>query len=96
MFDQQPLDVSYIVQAFLTAYRTTQDKDYYDRAIKAFNWFLGKNHLNQMIYNENTGGCYDGLGRHTVNLNQGAESTVSYLMARIALEEQKKMKSRAK
>lgn len=96
LFDQQPLDVSYIVQAFLTAYDITQDKEYYDKAVKAFNWFLGKNHLNQMIYNENTGGCYDGLGRHTVNLNQGAESTVSYLMARIFLEEQKKKKRSSK
>ncbi len=96
LFDQQPLDVSYIIQAFLTAYETTQDEDYYDKAVKAFNWFLGKNHLNQMIYNENTGGCYDGLGRHSVNLNQGAESTVSYLMARIFLEEQKKKKRSSK
>jgi glycosyltransferase involved in cell wall biosynthesis len=96
LFDQQPLDVSYIIQAFLTAYETTEDSEYYDKAVKAFNWFLGKNHLNQMIYNENTGGCYDGLGRHSVNLNQGAESTVSYLMARIFLEEQKKKKRPSK
>ena len=49
-----------------------------------------------MIYSENTGGCYDGLGRHSVNLNQGAESTVSYLMARVFLEEQKKKKRSSK
>ncbi len=96
LFDQQPLDVSYIVQAFLTAYEITQDQEYYQKAVKAFNWFLGKNHLNQMIYNESSGGCYDGLGRHSVNLNQGAESTVSYLMARIFLEEQKKKRRSSK
>ncbi len=89
-FDQQPLDVSYMVQTFLIAYRITKNKDYYEKAVQAFNWFLGKNHLNQMIYDENTGGCYDGLGTHSVNLNQGAESTVSYLIARIFLEEQKR------
>jgi glycosyltransferase involved in cell wall biosynthesis len=89
-FDQQPLDVSYMVQTFLTAYRITKNKEYYDKAVQSFNWFLGKNHLNQMIYDENTGGCYDGLGTHSVNLNQGAESTVSYLIARIFLEEQKR------
>lgn len=89
-FDQQPLDLSYMVQTFLTAYSITKNKEYYDKAIQSFNWFLGKNHLNQMIYDENTGGCYDGLGTHSVNLNQGAESTVSYLMARIFLEEQKR------
>ena len=52
----------------------------------AFNWFLGENHLHQIIYNPCTGGCYDGLEEHNVNLNQGAESTVSYLMARLTLE----------
>jgi len=49
----------------------------------AFNWFLGKNHLHQIIYNPTTGGCYDGLEEKNINLNQGAESTVSYLMARL-------------
>jgi hypothetical protein len=52
----------------------------------AFNWYLGKNHLHKIIYNPCTGGCYDGLEEHHVNLNQGAESTVSYLMARLQVE----------
>lgn len=52
----------------------------------AFNWFLGNNHLRQIIYNPCTGGCYDGLEDKYVNLNQGAESTVSYLMARLTIE----------
>jgi len=52
----------------------------------AFDWFLGKNHLNKIIYNPCTGGCYDGLEQYHVNLNQGAESTVSYLMARLEME----------
>jgi len=56
----------------------------------AFNWFLGKNHLKQMMYDETTGGCFDGLGKHSVNLNQGAESTISYLLARVMLEDIKK------
>ena len=47
---------------------------------------LGKNHLKQMVYDEATGGCYDGLGEESLNLNQGAESTLSYLLARLALE----------
>jgi hypothetical protein len=47
----------------------------------AFSWFLGNNHLQQIIYNPCTGGCYDGLEEDYINLNQGAESTVSYLMA---------------
>jgi hypothetical protein len=47
---------------------------------------LGNNHLHQIIYNPCTGGCYDGLEENYVNLNQGAESTVSYLMARLTME----------
>ena len=52
----------------------------------SFNWFLGNNHLHQVIYNPCTGGCYDGLEENYVNLNQGAESTVSYLMARLTVD----------
>ncbi len=52
----------------------------------AFSWFLGSNHLHQIMYNPCTGGCYDGLEEKNVNLNQGAESTVSYLMARLTME----------
>lgn len=52
----------------------------------AFNWFLGYNRLHQIVYNPCTGGCYDGLEETQVNLNQGAESTVSYLMARMTME----------
>jgi hypothetical protein len=53
-----------------------------------FSWFLGNNHLKQIIYNPCTGGCYDGLEDNYINLNQGAESTVSYLMARLSMEKQ--------
>jgi len=51
----------------------------------AFSWFLGNNHMHQIIYNPCTGGCYDGLETDYINLNQGAESTVSYLMARLTM-----------
>lgn len=89
-FDQQPLDVSSMTTAYLTAHSITKEPEYYNKAILSFNWFLSKNHLKQMIYDDTTGGCYDGLGKHTVNLNQGAESTVSYHLARIFLEEYKR------
>ena len=55
----------------------------------AFNWFLGKNHLKQIMYNPKTGGCYDGLEKENININQGAESTICYLMARIIMEKYK-------
>jgi len=92
LFDQQPVDVSAMVQTYLTAYEITNDKHYYEKAVLAFNWFLGRNYLKQMVYNESIGGCYDGLSKDNLNLNQGAESTVSYLIARLMLEEIKRKK----
>ncbi|MFH1501118.1 MAG: glycosyltransferase [archaeon] len=88
-FDQQPVDASAMAQTYLIAYYTTKKREYYQKAVLSFNWFLGKNYLNQMVYNESTGGCYDGLSKESINLNQGAESTISYLMARLFLEEAK-------
>jgi uncharacterized protein YyaL (SSP411 family) len=85
-FDQQPEDTASAVEALATAYEITRKKEYGEQAKIAFEWFLGKNHLNQMIYDEATGGCYDGLGRESINFNQGAESTISYLLARLAVE----------
>ena len=79
-----------MVQTYLTAYKITNDKHYYEKAVLAFNWFLGRNYLKQMVYNESIGGCYDGLSKDNLNLNQGAESTVSYLIARLMLEEVKR------
>jgi len=89
-FDQQPIDASSMVQTYLVAHSITENKKYYNNAVLAFNWFLGKNHLKQMIYNEITGGCHDGLSKNCINLNQGAESTIEYLISRLMLEEIKK------
>jgi glycosyltransferase involved in cell wall biosynthesis len=83
---EQPIDVAYTILALSKFYSVFQEPDYYRKLESAFDWFLGKNHLNQIIYNPRTGGCYDGLEENNVNLNQGAESTVSYLMARLELE----------
>jgi glycosyltransferase involved in cell wall biosynthesis len=84
-FDQQPVDTGSMVQTLMLAYNITGEKDYLDYATNAFYWFLGKNHLKQVIYDETTGGCFDGLGEFSINLNQGAESTISFQMARLAL-----------
>ena len=88
-FDQQPEDTASMVETKVAAYRISGKKSYLDDALKAFHWFLGKNHLGQMVYDESTGGCYDGVGQYALNLNQGAESTVSYLLARLTLEDVK-------
>jgi glycosyltransferase involved in cell wall biosynthesis len=85
-FDQQPEDAASATEALVQAYLVTDKKVYKDKAELAFRWFLGKNHLNQMVYDEATGGCYDGLGRFSINFNQGAESSLSYFLARLSID----------
>ncbi|PTL99506.1 MAG: glycosyl transferase family 1, partial [Bacteroidetes bacterium] len=88
IYGEQPIDVSYTIQTLELFYNTTKDVKYKNFQKKAFNWFLGKNHLNQTMYNPITGGCYDGLEKTHVNLNQGAESTICYLIARLIMEKE--------
>ena len=83
---EQPIDVAYTILALNKFFMTFKDKNYQKKIEIAFNWFHGANHLHQIIYNPCTGGCYDGLEENYVNLNQGAESTVSYAMARLTIE----------
>lgn len=83
---EQPIDVAYTILALNKFYSVFKEENYRSKMQTSFNWFLGNNHLNQIIYNPTTGGCYDGLEKNYVNLNQGAESTVSYLMARLCIE----------
>jgi glycosyltransferase involved in cell wall biosynthesis len=88
-YGEQPVDVAYTIMTLSKFYDALNDEEYRLKMETAFNWFLGKNRLNHIIYNPCTGGCYDGLEEHNVNLNQGAESTVSYLLARLSIEEHK-------
>jgi uncharacterized protein YyaL (SSP411 family) len=83
---EQPIDVAYTILALTEFYNVFKEEGYSQKIAEAFNWFLGNNHLHQIIYNPCTGGCYDGLEEKHVNLNQGAESTLSYLMARLIIE----------
>jgi glycosyltransferase involved in cell wall biosynthesis len=83
---EQPIDVAYTILALDKFYEVFKQEDYLQKIKTAFDWFLGNNHLHQIIYNPCTGGCFDGLEENYVNLNQGAESTVSYLMARLTIE----------
>lgn len=86
VFGEQPIDVAYTIMTLEAFYTVFEDEEYLAKMHLAFDWYLGNNHLNQIIYNPCTGGCYDGLEQDCVNLNQGAESTVTYLMARLAIE----------
>lgn len=79
--DEQPIDAAAFVMAFRCAYMVTKDRHYLGRMREAFAWFLGANRLGLPLYDFATGGCRDGLGVSDVNQNQGAESTLCFLMA---------------
>jgi hypothetical protein len=78
-FDQQPVEAWTSIAAYSAAYRVTQDHIWIERAENAFRWFLGANQIGAPLYDENTGGCRDGLHVDRVNQNQGAESTLAFL-----------------
>jgi glycosyltransferase involved in cell wall biosynthesis len=80
-FDQQPVEACATVSACLEVYRLTEDRQWLEEAHRVFRWFLGKNDLQVPLYDPTTGGCRDGLHPDRVNENQGAESTLSFLMA---------------
>jgi glycosyltransferase involved in cell wall biosynthesis len=81
LFDQQPVEACGVVAACLEAERVTQNADWRDRARRAFDWFLGQNLLQVPLYDPMTGGCRDGLHVDRANENQGAESTLAFLLS---------------
>jgi hypothetical protein len=80
-FDQQPIEAQATVSACLEAYHATSDLWWYEQAQRAFDWFIGWNDLGVELYSPHTGGCRDGLHVDRVNGNQGAESTVAFLLS---------------
>ena len=86
-FDQQPIEVASTVMMLQAAYDATQNDRFLKLQRKAFDWFLGRNDLHIPLYDFRTKGCYDGLMRDGVNLNQGAESTLSFLLSLLSIVE---------
>jgi glycosyltransferase involved in cell wall biosynthesis len=80
-FDQQPIEAHATVSACLEAFRATSDFWWYEQAQRAFDWFIGWNDLGQELYSSESGGCRDGLHVDRVNGNQGAESTLAFLLS---------------
>ncbi len=80
-FDQQPIEAQSTISACLAAYRITADPWWHEQAQSAFDWFLGWNDLGLELYCPQTGGCRDGLHPDRCNENQGAESTLAFLMS---------------
>jgi hypothetical protein len=90
IYDQQPLEATAMAEAAIDAFYATKEERYAKIAYFAFQWFLGRNTRKLMMYNPETAGCFDGLTPEKVNRNQGAESSISYLMARLKMEELKR------
>jgi len=84
-FDQQPIEAQATVSACLEAYRATSDFWWYEHAQRAFDWFIGWNDLGLELYSPETGGCRDGLHVDRVNQNQGAESTLAFLLSLVEM-----------
>ena len=80
-FDQQPIEAQAMISACLEAFRATSDMWWYEQAQRAFDWFIGWNDLGLEVYSPKTGGCRDGLHVDRANRNQGAESTLAFLLS---------------
>ncbi len=84
-YGEQPVEIASAIEALYIFYQATGEKRYKDLMYTTFSWFLGNNHLHQMVYDPVTGGCQDGIEEFEVNINQGAESTLSYTVSRLIM-----------
>jgi glycosyltransferase involved in cell wall biosynthesis len=85
-FDQQPIEANAMVGACAEAFNVTRDKSWFESAVMCFNWFLGHNDLNLPLYDPKTGGCRDGLMADGINQNEGAESSLAWLLSLMTLQ----------
>ena len=85
-FDQQPLETNAMVDTCVEAFIVTRDHKWLESAVMCFNWFLGHNDLNLPLYDPKTGGCRDGLMADGINQNEGAESTLAWLLSLMTLQ----------
>ncbi|MFH1674206.1 MAG: glycosyltransferase family 4 protein [Pseudomonadota bacterium] len=85
-FDQQPVEANSMIEACVEAFNVTRDKIWIDSAVMCFNWFLGHNDLNMPLYDPKTGGCRDGLMADGINQNEGAESSLAWLLSLMTLQ----------
>ncbi len=86
-FAQQPIDAMAMVLMYYQAYLLTKDNIYLDKLYKSFMWFLGDNELRLTLFDFETKGCCDALEKDGINRNQGAESTLSYLISHLTVLE---------
>jgi hypothetical protein len=86
-FDQQPIETHAMIEAWLAAWEVTGEERCYHEARLCFDWFLGRNDLQVPLFDSATGGCSDALTSVGRNQNEGAESTVAWLLSVIAMQE---------
>ena len=84
-FAQQPLDALAMILMLQQAYHLTKEKEYLNKIFVCFMWFLGENDLRINLFDFETNGCCDGLENNGINRNQGAESTIAYLISHLTV-----------
>jgi glycosyltransferase involved in cell wall biosynthesis len=84
-FAQQPIEAQTMIEACRAAFQATNDERWWRQMVTTFDWFFGRNDLGLPLYDYTTAGCHDGLEPDRVSLNQGSESLLSYLLARLAM-----------
>ena len=89
-FDEQPVEACETMFGFLEAYKISKDKMFLDRAKTCFSWYLGKNSKNLSLIDAETGGCCDAITPNGLNLNQGAESVISFWLAYLEIKKYEK------
>jgi glycosyltransferase involved in cell wall biosynthesis len=85
VFAQQPIDAMAMVLMYHQAFHVTKDKEYLNKLYTSFLWFLGENDLRMSLFDFETKGCCDGFERYGVNRNQGAESSLAYLISHLTV-----------
>ena len=86
IFAQQPIDAMAMVLLYESAWEATGNEQFIDKLLISFDWFFGKNDLDISLYDPESKGCNDGIEPLNINLNQGAESTMAYLLSRLIAE----------
>ncbi|MDM8161068.1 glycosyltransferase family 4 protein [Labilibaculum sp. K2S] len=85
VFAQQPLDAMAMILLFKQAFKLTKNIEYLEKLFTSYMWFHGENDLRIGLYDSETNGCCDGLESYGVNRNQGAESTLAYLISHLTV-----------
>ncbi len=87
LFAQQPVDALAMVLMYRQAFQLTKDREFLAKLFSSFMWFLGENDIRMTLFDYETNGCCDGIENYGVNRNQGAESSLAYLISHLVVME---------